>query len=191
MTAFYRDFGETELVFAGTPGNPFYHFAFLIPGNRFDAALTWAQAQLDLLPDRETGELVYDFDNWNARAFYFHDPADNIVELIAHNGVGESGASGAFEPSELLGLSEVGLIGNSAEIAGGLETVGIELWDGVVSPGGLAFLGERARTLIVAEPGRGWLPTGRSAEPHPVDVLITGLPDAEIVVGGHRIRCRP
>ena len=37
----------------------------------------------------ETGELVFDFTNWDARAFYFHDPAGSIVELIAHRGIGE------------------------------------------------------------------------------------------------------
>jgi hypothetical protein len=76
--------GETQLVFEGVAGNPFYHFAFLVPGNRFDAALQWSQTHFDLLPDSENGELVFDFENWSARAFYFRDPADNIVELIAH-----------------------------------------------------------------------------------------------------------
>jgi hypothetical protein len=182
--------GETQLVFEGVAGNPFYHFAFLVPGNRFDAALQWSQTHFDLLPDSENGELVFDFESWSARAFYFRDPADNIVELIAHSGVGESGESGAFDPSELLGLSEIGLIGNSTEIAQGLAEIELGLWDGALSPGRLAFFGERTKTLIVAEPGRGWLPTGRPAEAYPVDLLITGKKAAEVTFGNHRIRCR-
>jgi catechol 2,3-dioxygenase-like lactoylglutathione lyase family enzyme len=184
--------GRTAIAFKGSSvGRPVYHFAFLLPGDRFDAASTWAQSRLELLPDSETGEVVFDFENWDARAFYFHDPADNIVELIAHNGVGETGASGAFDPRELLGLSELGLIGKSDEIAHGLEAIGLRLWDGVLSPGQLAFFGERTKTLIVAEPGRGWLPTGRPAEAHPADLTIAGIPAAEITVGAYRIRSRP
>jgi catechol 2,3-dioxygenase-like lactoylglutathione lyase family enzyme len=182
--------GTTALVFEGTAESPFYHFAFLVPGDRFDAALQWAQTRVELLPDSESGEVLFDFDTWGARAFYFHDPAGNIVELIAHSGFGEGGASGAFDPSELLGLSEIGLIGDSDEIADGLRKIGLRLWDGVLSPGHLAFFGERAKALIVASPGRGWLPTGRPAETHPVDVVITDMPAGEIAVGAHRIRCR-
>lgn len=184
--------GQTALAFKGSSvGSPFYHLAFLLPGDRFDAATEWAQPRLELLPDSETGEIVFDFENWAAQALYFHDPADNIVELIAHNGVGETGASGAFDPRELLGLSEIGLIGKSDELAHGLEAIGLRLWDGVLSPGRLAFFGERTKTLIVAEPGRGWLPTGRPAEAHPVDLMIAGFPPAEITVGAYRIRSRP
>ena len=77
-------------------GAPFYHFALLVPGDRFDAALAWARERVELLPDRETGEVVFDFTNWDARAVYFHDPAGNIVELIAHRGIGEGGVTGPF-----------------------------------------------------------------------------------------------
>lgn len=183
--------GRTALAFNEAAGRPFYHFAFLAPGNRFDAAFRWAQTSLDLLPDSETGEVVFEFENWDARAIYFHDPAGNIVEVIAHNGVGESGASGIFDPRELLGLSEIGLIGKSDEIAHGLEAIGLQLWDGLLSPGRLAFFGERTKTLIVAEPGRGWLPTGEPAEVHPAEVTILGIPAAEITVGAYRIRSHP
>lgn len=183
--------GRTALAFEGSVGRPFYHFAFLLPGDRFGAAFTWAQSRLELLPDGETGEVVFDFENWEARAVYLHDPADNIVEMVAHKGVGESGASGAFAATELLGVSEIGLIGKSDEIAHALEAIGLRLWDGALSPGRLAFFGERAKTLIVAEPGRGWLPTGRPAEAHPAELTIAGIPAADTTVGAYRIRSRP
>jgi hypothetical protein len=74
LTAFYatqfatmkkRELGElrigtTVLVFEDAPGNPFYHFAFLVPGDRFDAAVQWAQPRVDLLPDGESGDVVFD-----------------------------------------------------------------------------------------------------------------------------------
>jgi len=42
----------------------------------------------------------------------------------------------------------------------------------VDEPNRLAFVGERGRTFILAPPGRGWIPTDRPAEPHPVEALI-------------------
>ena len=76
--------GETELTFTSAPGEPFYHFALLVPGDRFVAALTWIRARVELLPHRASPDVVFDFPDWDAQACYFHDPAGNIVELIAH-----------------------------------------------------------------------------------------------------------
>ena len=76
--------------------------------------------------------------------------------------------------------AELGLVGEPLLLAAGLAEYGLELWDGSLEPGRLAFVGEKGRTLILVPPGRGWLPTGRPAEPHPVDVLLK--------VGGGRIR---
>ena len=105
---------------------------------------------------------MFDFTNWDAKAVYFHDPAGNIVELIAHRGVGEAGATGAFAPSELLGVSEIGLVCDPPSLAAALEReLGLEVWDGTVEgEGRLAFVGAKARTLILCRAGRPWLPTG-------------------------------
>jgi hypothetical protein len=180
--------GSAELSFIGADGSPFYHFALLVPGDRFEAALEWARGRVDVLPGGARGGVVFDFDNWDACAFYFHDPAGNIVELIAHRGLGETGATSRFAASELLGLSEIGLVGEHQTIARELERVGIGLYDGAVAPDRLAFFGGRAKVLIVAPAGRGWLPTGRPAEPHPVAVAVTGAAPADVDAGGHRVR---
>lgn len=169
--------GETALRFEPRDGEPFYHFALLGPGDRFDAALAWARQRVELLGD------VFDFDFWDARAFYFHDPAGNIVELAAHHGIEESGRSGEFVAEELVGFSELGVVGDPPTLLRRLEKVGLELWDGTVEePDRLAFVGEQARTLILAPPGRGWLPTGRPAVPHPVE-LVLQLAGARVPLG--------
>jgi D-alanyl-D-alanine carboxypeptidase len=192
LTEFYSDrlrlpsaIGETTLDFAPGEGAPFYHFALLVPGDRFEAALAWARERVDLLPDPDTGEVVFDFSNWDAKACYFHDPASNIVELIAHRGVGETGAESEFAGQELLGLSELGLVGNTAAMAGTLRVaLELELWDGSLEEGRLAFLGERARTLILGPTGRGWLPTARPAERHRVDAVLSGRPARAVELEG-------
>jgi catechol 2,3-dioxygenase-like lactoylglutathione lyase family enzyme len=159
--------GETTLRFEPAEGEPFYHYALLVPGDRFDASLAWARERVELLGD------VFDFDNWDALAVYFHDPAGNIVELIAHHGLEENGRAGAFAAEELVGLSELGLVGDRRAKLADLEERGLELWSGTIeNPDTLGFVGEKGRTLILAPPGRGWLPTGRPAEPHPVEFVL-------------------
>ncbi|HST18115.1 MAG TPA: hypothetical protein VLK36_10635 [Gaiellaceae bacterium] len=180
--------GATVLEFQESDGEPFYHFAFLVPGNRLEAAREWAASRVELLEGGDIEDVVFDFDFWNALAFYFHDPGQNVVELIAHLGFEENDRTGEFDAAELLGLSEIGLVGEQSEIGRGLDRLGIDLFDGSLEPGGLGFVGERARTFIVARVGHRWLPTRRPAEPHPVDVSVSGSRDAETTVGGHRIR---
>ena len=187
------DVGETALEYRPAGGSPFYHFALLVPGDRFEAALAWADDRVELLPDPETGDIVFDFTNWDAKAVYFHDPAGSIVELIAHRGVGEEGGSGPFEAAELVGLSEVGLVCNPPAAAEALRReLGLKLWDGTVDGAArLAFVGEKARTLILCRAGRPWLPTGRPAEAHPVEVVLAGGPDADVLLdGGGRVSRR-
>jgi hypothetical protein len=68
-----------------------------------------------------------------------------------------------------VGFSELGLVGDPPTELRRLESRGVSLWDGTIEePDRLAFVGEKGRTLILAPPGRGWLPTGRPAETHPV-----------------------
>jgi catechol 2,3-dioxygenase-like lactoylglutathione lyase family enzyme len=166
VTSCYK-VGETRLRFRIEEGGAFYHFALLVPGDRFDAALAWARERVELLGD------VFDFEAWDARAVYFHDPAGSIVELIAHHGLEENGRSGEFAAGELVGLSELGLVGDKEALLRQLEEAGIELWDGTMEePDRLAFVGEQGRTFILAPPGRGWLPTGRPAEAHPAEYVL-------------------
>jgi catechol 2,3-dioxygenase-like lactoylglutathione lyase family enzyme len=183
--------GPSKLEFAPAAGAPFYHFALLVPGNRFDAALDWIRAHSELLPSTETGGVVFPFDDWEAWACYFEDPAGNIVELVAHAGIDENEESGEFTGLELLGFSELGLVGDKAAIARELEQLDLHLWTGTLDhPERLAFVGEKGRTLILSPECRGWMPTGRAAENHPVEAVISGRPYGEISVGGHRITRR-
>jgi hypothetical protein len=160
------DTGDTALEFVAGEGEPFYHFAFLAPPDRFD--------------ELAAGRDVFDFQAWAARAFYFDDPAGNIVEVIAHQGIDD------------FGLSELGLVGDTRAMAAELQQVGLELWDGTLDDEGrLAFVGGRGRTLILAPPGRGWMPTGRPAERHPVEAELEAPVDGALELEGglYRIGC--
>jgi hypothetical protein len=176
-------------------GRPFYHFALRVPRNRFPEACEWLAARSPLLPGRD-GETTFEFDFWNAQACYALDPSDNIVELIAHRELpDESPVEGRFGENELLGMCELGVVGPEMRaMAAALEPLGIGLWSGTLEePGRLAFMGGRDGVLILSEPGRGWMPTGRPAEIWPVDVEVESSRDAETVLpcSPHRVRTRP
>ena len=179
------EIGSAHLTFtAASEDEPFYHFALLVPGNRFEAAREWLAAGTPLLAQAETGQTTFDFDFWEASACYAHDPAGNIVELIAHRGLEDSTGAGEFRATELRGISEVGLV--TGDLIAALERLragGLELWYGEVGRDeGLGFVGCKAHTLILVPPGRPWLPTGRPAESHPVEVALTrpGQPDLDV-----------
>jgi hypothetical protein len=189
--------GKTLLRFgAAPPGDePFYHFALLAPGDRFEAARSWLAERSELLPDPDTRDDIFDFDNWDALACYCLDPVGNIVEVIAHRGLGENGAGGAFHAGEMLGFSEVGLVVPDKVHAASqlIRETCLELWDGELDdPDRLAFLGERGRTFILSPPGRGWLPTDRPAEGHAVEVIVTGSRAGVARIHGtkHRVESR-
>ncbi|MDQ6818916.1 MAG: hypothetical protein M3076_01030 [Actinomycetota bacterium] len=169
--------GTARLRFEETADDsaPFYHFALLAPGDRFAEAQRWLSGAASLLSDSD-GQTTFDFDFWDAQACYALDPSGNIVEIIAHRGIAESGASGAFDPRELRGVSEVGLVTPRAlEAVEALRQAGLPLWSGATEAESLAFCGAKAHTLIVCSPGRGWLPTGRPAGVHPVRAQICDL----------------
>ena len=186
--------GATTIEFRPVAqGEPFYHFALRVPRNRFAAAQAWVGSHAELLPDEETGETRFDFTFWNAEACYVHDPCGNIVELIAHHELPEeTPGGGPFSGGELLGVCELGAAGSDVPaMARALGTLGIELWDGTIDePGRLAFMGGRDGVVILAPLGRGWLPTGRPSEPWPVDAVVAGARDGEVVLLGtqHRVR---
>jgi hypothetical protein len=181
--------GHTMLRFAATcDAEPFYHFAFRVPRNRFAEARAWLRERTELLGDEK-------FENWNAQACYFEDPAGNIAELIAHGELPEEGSAGPFAGTELLGVCELGLVGpDTRAMAAALDPLGIRLSDGTLDePGRLAFVGGRDGVLILCPEGRGWMPTGRPAEPHPVAATVVGERVDEVVLPGtqHRIRTLP
>jgi hypothetical protein len=147
--------------------------------------VAWLGGKVELLTD-EDGSSVFDFERWPARAAYCLDPAGNIVELIAHPGVFESATGGdaPFDAREFVGISEAGVVAADppAVARSLLAAAGIEVWDGDPASG-IAFLGRRAHSVILCAFGRGWLPTRRPAEAHPISVTVRRDHDETLIVG--------
>jgi hypothetical protein len=177
--------GRIEFVPVPDGGRPFYHFALLVPGDRYAAARGWLEPCAGLLSRPGQASTTFRFPAWDADACYCHDPAGNIVELIAHRGIGEGRAGGPFTAGELVGISEIGLVVTDPPAAARtLAGAGLDLWSGgVEGDDALGFIGRQAHTLILCAPGRPWLPTRQPAECHPVTARIADTVTVDLVDG--------
>ncbi len=103
--------GKSRLIFEESPGfgNPFYHFAFNIPSNKFEEALELMKNKVNLIWLEDYNSYIADFVTWNAKSFYFLDPAGNILELIARFDLKDI-VNENFSGSYILNVSEVGLV---------------------------------------------------------------------------------
>jgi hypothetical protein len=103
--------GTSKLIFEETNDidNPFYHFAFNIPSNKFEEAFQWMKKRVELLWLDDYKSYIADFVNWKAKSFYFIDPAGNILELIARF-VLKDAVDEKYSPAHIRNVSEIGLV---------------------------------------------------------------------------------
>lgn len=83
-----------------------YHFAINIPANQEIEALKWLKAKVDIVKDGDNE--IQDFDFWNAKAIYFYDADNNIVEFIARKNLNNASEL-PFNQNSLLEISEIGM----------------------------------------------------------------------------------
>ena len=98
--------GKSILTIEQTISSTPYHFAINIPSNKENEALNWLKTRIDVLKEGEVE--IHDFDFWNAKAMYFYDRDNNIVELIARKNLNIN-SNNEFDSSSFLGISEIGL----------------------------------------------------------------------------------
>ncbi|WP_166239060.1 VOC family protein [Paenibacillus turpanensis] len=152
-------------------GNPFYHFAINIPENRWSEAKQWAKARVSLNKEQDDDEVF--FVDWNAHAFYFEDPAGNIVELIARHNL-DNAVHHPFSSGDLLEVSEIGIVAEEViPLVRRLNELGIPNWRG--DSDGLTPVGVENGLLIVVKQGRRWFFADQAAEFYPVEAEVEGL----------------
>ena len=102
--------GDSKIIFEDTDaGDPFYHFAFNIPSNKFEEAFEWTRKKVDLLYLDDYKSCIANFTNWHAKSLYFLDPAENILEFIARFDL-EDEANEPFSSKHVRNVSEIGLV---------------------------------------------------------------------------------
>lgn len=166
--------GSTRLTFtqAAAGEEPHYHFAFNVPPQQFTEAKTWIAERAPLLADA-SGQNEFVFENWDARAVYFRDPAGNIVEFIARAMLPDT-SSEVFSASNLLCVSEIGLATDDVPATARMlqEQLGIAVYRGSASDTFTA-LGDEHGLFIIVQRGREWYPdTGTPAEFVPMTAVV-------------------
>lgn len=166
--------GNSILVFQQTMQfiSPFYHVAFAVPNNKLDDALNWISRRTTVLPYSEN-ELIADFTGWNAKAFYFHDHQQNILEFITHYDLNTRDEN-IFSSASIKSICEIGIVTDDLSSTCKAITEQYHIQPFVKGPflKDFAVMGDANGLFIVSKTNRGWLPTGRPSEKYPVKVLV-------------------
>lgn len=88
------------------------HLAFNIPSNAIYDALIWLRKRTEVL-DCE-GEKIADFVSWKAKAIYFYDADNNIMEFIARERIYKE-SDFAFTSRTILSISEMAIATSNIE----------------------------------------------------------------------------
>ncbi|MFK7783745.1 MAG: VOC family protein [Crocinitomicaceae bacterium] len=153
--------GSSILTFESRDEATPYHFAINIPSNKEFEALAWLKERVNILSLEETE--IHDFNSWNAKAVYFYDPDNNIVEFISRRNLQNESAL-PFDSSQLLCISEIGIsILDIEPIFKQLKALsGVEHFSGDVERF-LAIGDDHGLFIIVNKNLKDWYPTGDEA----------------------------
>ena len=154
--------GYSTLIFKKTNNkNPFYHFAFTIPSNKFDEAHAWTKQKVPLLPITPESTIA-NFTNWNAKAFYFYDNNQNIVEFIARFDL-DNNSDKPFEGSSIFSISEIGIVTDNAKGYSEkmIEEYGINFFSKQPPQDDFAAIGDDHGLFIMVNDKRNWYPTDK------------------------------
>ncbi len=174
-SAFHISFiaGNSLLEFRySEEADPFYHIAFGIPNNKLNEAIAWVKCFTSLLP-YSANEQIADFSTWNAKAFYFHDNNNNILELITHYDLHLESAK-QFSAASITGICEVGIV--TDDVVAATKMIFTKYHIPYFSKGpnlpDFSVMGNAHGMFIISKKRRGWLPTQRPSEYHPLEVMI-------------------
>jgi catechol-2,3-dioxygenase len=174
--------GATRLTFTAAEGGaPTHHFAFNIPRDALASAKGWLSGRADLLTQDGADEFASEA--WDARQVYFFDPAGNILELIARQGMPDE-ADGPFGPRHILNVSEVGL--PTGDVPAVVAALGRDLGLPPYQDQSDTFsaVGDERGLLIVVKAGRHWFPTTTAAAVAPLAITIAGARAGEYRLPG-------
>ncbi|SNR63686.1 hypothetical protein SAMN06265371_107136 [Lutibacter agarilyticus] len=162
--------GESILTFKYRKDVTPYHFALNIPSNKEKEALYWLKERVDIL-SFDNQEII-DFSNWNAKAIYFYDLDNNIVEFISRKNMNLDSEQ-KFSSKVVNNISEIGMysnnIKNTFQKLNSLNK--IEVYSGDMEQ--FCAVGDEKGLFIIANADlRKWFPTGDVI--HQSDFIVKG-----------------
>ena len=150
--------GESRLKIVRNERFRPYHFAINIPCNQQTEALHWLKERVEILKDGNNE--IQQFDNWNAKAVYFYDADNNIVEFIARQNLRNERFED-FGTDSLLEISEIGIPINDIRTAyNSLKNIAhLEIYDGEFERF-CAIGDEHGLFICINKKVKDWFPTG-------------------------------
>lgn len=168
------DAGNTQLIFLeANKGNPLYHFAFTIPFHDVGEIARLTSQKVPLL-ETDSGNHIADFTNWNAQAFYFLDPAGNIVECIGREPINQAGSGAFLSKKILISISEIGIVTDEVLLTCRQLAALWQVPFFIKQPPAPKFAaaGTDEGLFIVVQEGRPWFPTQTKAVKAPVKLVF-------------------
>ena len=152
--------------------NPNYHFAFNIPKNKLNEATIWLNSKVNLLLNDEN-EIITDFGDWNAKAIYFYDNNNNIVEFITRFDLTNE-TEKKFDASSVLSISEIGIVANDPmKLASQImDKNHLNYFEKGKQSENFISIGDDNGLFIIVKNDRKWYPTEQKAEQHVARVKI-------------------
>jgi hypothetical protein len=134
-------------------------------------AFEWIQKRTAILPCSPNNPIA-NFTGWNAKAFYFHDNQQNILEFITHFDL-QKNSELPFSPFLIDGICETGVVVNDVKKAcENFNAYDIPYFIKGPHLDDFSVMGDSNGLFIISKAGRGWVPTQRASEPHWTKVCI-------------------
>jgi len=167
--------GWSTITFKRAKGKiePQYHFAFNIPKNQLQEAFAWMSQRATIIPvDQNT--VIADFDNWNAKSFYFYDPVGNILECLTRFDL-DNESSRDFNSGSFLCVSEIAVVtDNVTRLADTIHCEnGLDFFSKQPRHENFTVMGDDRGLLIISEQDRHWYPTQQLAKRFPVSARVS------------------
>ena len=180
--------GTSQLRLRHAPAQPVCdHLAFRIPADAFEPAKRWLRSRVP--PLSQDGQEEFEGPPaWDSHSLYFLGPSRSVLELIARRRLPATAGDTTFSPEQLVCINEVGVaVADVGAAVGQLADVGLAVL-GEGSPD-FAAVGDDHGLVILARPGRPWLPTSdHLAQSAPLTMDAAGpIPDL-LHIGGATVR---
>lgn len=166
--------GTSKLVFEliDSEQSPKYHFAFNIPIDKINEAVNWASQRTNLIVT-DDNNFVTDFENWKAKAIYFFDNNQNILEFICRTDLNNS-VDSKFSVDTILNINEIGLVTDNPLKSGNeiIEKSKTDFFIKGPKREDFVAVGDDYGLFVISNPNRNWYPTKEKAEKHKVRAKI-------------------
>lgn len=165
--------GNSTLIFENShqKKNPIYHFAFNIPFNKLEESMAWISQKIPLI-ETDEGRIVH-FENWRAKAIYFYDNNQNILEFICREDLKNSSEK-EFATESILSINEVGIVVEKPLLLGNevIQKTKTNFFSKGPKREDFVALGDDEGLFVISNPERNWFPTKDLAKKQKIKVKI-------------------